>query len=363
MDSTSALVNRKRRFSKKQRVLLTMVLPGAIWLFLLRYLPMFGIVIAFKDYKIVSPKGAYSVAKALASGDAYSWMVNELPIWLQYITSKPLMAIAKWFDTGLLPFLRNLSQSDWVGLQNFKFLFLSPDSKVMFRNTILYNVSFIAVGLVISVTFAIMLSELTNKLAGKTYQTLMFFPYFMSWVVASYFVFAFIAPGKGLIIKFQESLGMTVTDWYNTPGPWPYILTIARHWKLIGYSTILYLAAITGIDKTQYEAASIDGATKWQQIRHITIPHIRPMITILLIMDVGRIMNADFGLFYSVPRNSGPLTQMTMVIDTYVYNAFSATGNVGMSSAAGLLQNVIGFICIMTANLIVRKIDEESSLF
>ncbi|MDD3206129.1 MAG: ABC transporter permease subunit [Lachnospiraceae bacterium] len=303
---------------KKTLALLSMVAPGAIWLILLRYIPMFGITIAFKDYKI------YTKAPSLVN---------------------------------------NIIHSKWVGLKNFKFIFATTDSWQMIRNTIGYNALWIVLGLVISVVFAIMLNEINNKFVAKSYQTLMFFPYFLSWVVASYFLLAFLDPTRGLLTHIQQNLGMTPTNWYNNPKPWPVILTIANLWKGIGYSTILYLAAITGIDSSQYEAASIDGANKWQQIRYVTLPHLKTIIIILFIMNVGKIFNADFGLFYSVPMNSGPLYPATQVIDTYVYNALIATNNVGMSSAAGLLQNVVGFICIMFANTIVKKVDPDSSLF
>ena len=156
---------------------------------------------------------------------------------------------------------------------------------------------------------------------------------------------------------------MDVINWYHEPKYWPVILTICNIWKNTGYSCILYLAAITGIDTTQYEAAAIDGATKWQQIKHITLPNLRPMICILLIMNVGKIFNADFGLFYSVPLNSGSLFPATQVIDTYVYRTLTATSNIGMSTAAGMFQQLVGFVCIMIANRVVSKIDADSSLF
>ncbi len=305
--------NRKKTF-----LLTTMALPGAIWLLLIRYLPMFGIALAFKNYK-VSPRG------------------NN--------------------------FFYNLIDSKWVGLDNFKFLFMTDESWVMIRNTLAYNVVFIILGLIIAVSFAVMMSELTSKFAAKTYQTLMFFPYFLSWVVASYFVLAFLDGTSGMIPNMQKAMGIKPMDWYQNTTYWPLILTISNLWKNVGYSTVLYLAAITGIDTTQYEAAAVDGATKWQQIRHVTLPNIRTMIIILLIMNVGRIFNADFGLFYSIPMNSGSLRPVTQVIDTYVYTSFIATGNVGMTTAAGLLQNVVGFICIIGANAIVRKADPDSSLF
>lgn len=303
---------------KKTFMLLTMVAPGAIWLVLLRYLPMFGIVMAFQDYKI------YTKAPSLVN---------------------------------------NIMHSEFVGFKNFKFLFATPDSLIMIRNTFLYNIVFIVLGLVISVFFAIILNEVTHKFLAKSYQTLMFFPYFLSWVVASYFLQAFLDPTSGLLTHLLQSWGVGHIDFYNIKGPWPYILVGANVWKNTGYSVVLYLAAITGIDATQYEAASIDGANKWQQILYVTLPHLKTMIIILFIMNVGKIFNSDFGLFYNVPMQSGPIKAVTQTIDTYVYTAMTATQNYCMTTAAGLLQNVIGFVCIMTANGIVRKVEPDSSLF
>ena len=174
---------------------------------------------------------------------------------------------------------------------------------------------------------------------------------------------AFLDPTSGMIPALQKSMGIKPTNFYHDTTYWPLILTLCSMWKNTGYSTVLYLSAITGIDRTQYEAASVDGATKWQQVLHVTLPHLKPMIVILLIMNVGKIFNADFGLFWSVPMNSAPLFPATQVVDTYVYRAYTSTRNVGMSTAAGFLQNLVGFICIMTANAIVRRLDEESSLF
>ncbi len=302
----------------KTMLLTTMVLPGALWFFLLRYLPMAGIILAFKNYKVY-PKNP--------------------------------------------TFWGNMMHSAWCGLDNFKFLFASSDSLLIIRNTLGYNILWIFLGMVIAVAFAIMLHEISQKFVAKSYQTLMFFPYFLSWVVASYFLLAFLDPTRGLIDHWLTARGAEPVDWYNSPKYWPFILTICNLWKNIGYSTILYLAAITGIDVTQYEAASIDGATKWQQIRYVTLPNLRPMISILLIMNVGKIFNSDFGLFYTVPLNSGTLFPVTQVIDTYIYRVMTATSNIGMSTAGGLLQNLVGFIFILAANRIVKRIDEDSSLF
>ncbi|ABX42932.1 ABC transporter permease [Lachnoclostridium phytofermentans] len=320
---SDSMVPRKppsKGFAKKKKniILLSMLAPGAIWLILLRYLPMFGIVIAFQKFTIY--------------------------------TKNPTL-------------LNNIIHSDWVGFKNFGFLFTTSDSWKMIRNTVGYNALWIVLGTVIAVSFAIMLSLLTKKFVAKAYQTLMFFPYFLSWVVASYFLMAFLDPTYGLINHLQKQWGIEATQWYFVSKPWPILLTVAYLWKNIGYSTVLYLAAITGIDTSQYEAASIDGANKKQQIRYITIPHLKTMIIILFIMSVGRIVNSDFGLFYQVPQNNGPLFPATQVLDTYVYRAFMATNNPGMSTAASLLQNVVGFFCVITANSIVRRIDEESSLF
>ncbi len=303
---------------KKTLVLLTMVAPAAIWLLLLRYLPMGGIILAFKNYKI-NPRNP--------------------------------------------SFISNLLSSKWVGFKNFEFLFKTNDAWIMFRNTLGYNIVFIILGVIIPVAFAIMMNEFTRKFVRKTYQTMMFFPYFLSWVVVSYFLNAFLDAQYGMIPTMQAAAGKEVTSWYTTPGPWPYLLVFANLWKNVGYSTVLYLAAITGIDANQYEAAAIDGASKWQQVLYVTIPHLRTMICILFIMNVGRIFASDFGLFYNVPMQNGALFSVTQTIDTYVYRAYIATGNPGQSSAAGLLQNVLGFICILSANAIVKKVDADSAMF
>lgn len=303
---------------KKTLVLLTMVAPAAIWLLLLRYLPMGGIILAFKDYK-VNPRNP--------------------------------------------SFISNLLNSKWVGIKNFEFLFKTDSAWIMIRNTLAYNVVFIILGVIIPVSFAIMMNEFTKKFVKKAYQTMMFFPYFLSWVVVSYFLNAFLDAQYGMIPAMQEAAGNEVISWYTTPRFWPYILVFANLWKNVGYSTVLYLAAITGIDSNQYEAAAIDGASKWQQVLYVTLPHLRTMIAILFIMNVGKIFASDFGLFYNVPMQNGALFSVTQTIDTYVYRAYIATGDPGQSSAAGLLQNVLGFVCIMTANGIVKKIDPDSSMF
>ncbi|MDR1263482.1 MAG: ABC transporter permease subunit [Oscillospiraceae bacterium] len=305
--------------TKKLIALTSMALPGAVWLLLLRYLPMFGIVIAFKEYRI------YTKANTL---------------------------------------LNNIIHSKWVGLKNFSFLFTTTDSLRMIRNTVCYNLVWIFLGMVVAVTFAVLLSQLPRQRIAKGYQTAMFFPYFLSWVVVSYFVFAFISPDKGLITAGQRAAGVVMpTNWYTVPGYWPGLLTVANLWKNAGYSSILYLATITGIDASLYEAARIDGATRPQQVRYITLPQLRSMILILLVMNLGRVFNSDFGLFYNVPMNSGPLFPVTQVIDTYVYRTYITTGNIGMSSAAGLFQQAVGFVFMMTMNMVAKRIDPNGGLF
>ena len=260
-------------------------------------------------------------------------------------------------------FFSNLIHSKWVGWKNFRFIFKNNMAAIALRNTVLYNLAFIILGIIIPVAFAIMMNELTHKFVPKAYQTLMFFPYFLSWVVVSYFLYAFISSQYGLITAAQRDAGEAVTNWYKNTGPWPYIIVFAKMWKDVGYTTMLYLSTITGIDSTQFEAAAIDGASKWQQTLYVTIPNLRTMIAILFIMNIGKIFNADFGLFWNVPMNDGALLNVTEVVDTWIYRIFTTTNNIGQSTAVGLIQNVASFICIIGANAFVKKIDEDSSMF
>jgi len=300
----------------KNRVMLFMVLPGAIWFFFFSYLPLVGTVAAFKQYRF-SREG----------------------------------------------FWASLSKSEWVGWDNFKFIFNNNDAFLITRNTLLYNLAIIALGLVFAVALAILLSELVNKRLAKLYQTGMFLPYFLSWVIVGYFVFSFLSMDRGMLNQLLTWLGFERISWYAEPGYWPYILVFVALWKSIGYNSIVYLASIMGIDRSLYEAAMIDGASKWQQIRNITIPLLSPIIIIMTLLAVGRIFYADFGLFYQVPRDSGTLYAATNVIDTYVYRGLKTTGEIGMSTAAGLYQSVVGFVLVMISNYIVRRIDKDSSLF
>ncbi|CAM4129340.1 sugar ABC transporter permease [Lederbergia lenta] len=298
------------------RIWLLMVLPGTIWFLLFSYLPMFGTVIAFKDFRI--------------SRDG---------------------------------FFASVLNSEWVGFDNFKYLFSTDSAFVITRNTILYNLVFIILGLVLAVAVAIILNELANKKLAKIYQTGMLFPHFLSWVIVSYFVFTFLSADRGLLNNILDGFGIDAISWYNEPKYWPFIIIFMSMWKGIGYGSIVYLAAIVGIDRTYYEAAMIDGATKWQQIRHVTIPMITPLIVILTILNVGKIFNSDFGLFYQLPRDSGALYSVTNTIDTFVYRGLMSLGDIGMSTAAGLYQSFVGLVLVLLTNYIVSKIDEENALF
>lgn len=301
-----------RRKHMKTLAITLMMLPGTIWLLVFRYLPMLGIVIAFQDYRPHPPN--------------------------------PTL-------------FNNIRHSQFIGLDNFRFIFSSDRSWNMLRNTLAYNFTFLVLTMIFSLALAICLNEIRRKFFAKLYQTLMFFPFFISWVVASYFVFAFFDPTFGLLSH--------VRDWYFDPRGWPVILTIAHLWKNLGFNCIIFVAAISGIDQGLYEAAAIDGASKWRQVWSITIPSVRPMIIILFIMAIGRIFNADFGLFWNIPMNMGQLQRVTEVFDTYVFRVMQMpfAGAMGMATAAGMFQNIIGLICVLGANAVVRKLDRESAMF
>ena len=296
---------------KANKELLLLSLPGGIWFLIFAYLPMFGILIAFQEYR---PEKN---------------------------------------------FLLSVLNSKFVGFKNFEFLFKSGDMWIIFRNTIGYNLLFIILGIVLPITVAMLLNELRNHGAVKVYQSMMFLPYFLSWVVVSYCLYAFLDPSKGLV---NNILGKNIS-WYTEKDYWPFIIIFMSQWKGVGYNTVVYLASICGIDQTFYEAAMLDGATKWQQVKYITVPLLRPVITILFIMSVGGIIRSDFGLFYQLPRNSGPLYPVTNVLDTYIYRALMKSSEIGMSSAAAFFQSVVGFALIMIANKVAAKIDNENTLF
>lgn len=299
---------RKANF-KAMLPLYLMMLPGLLYLLCNNYLPMFGILIAFKQ-------------------------VN--------------------FSIGIF-------QSPWCGLDNFEFLFKTKDAWTMIRNTVAYNVVWIAIGLVISITIAILMAEISNRKIAKVIQPIICFPSMVSAVILSYIVYGFLSNNYGFIN--QTILGGNGINWYATAKYWPVILTIVHFWQASGQSSIIYMASIGGIDKGLYESARLDGANKWQQITNITLPLLKPMITLMLLMSIGRIFNSDFGMFYQVPLGQGLLISTTQTIDTYVYRALLELNNVGMSSAASVFQAIIGFVLVLVSNAIVRKVDSENALF
>lgn len=314
--SSQGIIKKSRwQTFKENRELVGLALPGTIWFLLFAYLPIVGVIIAFKEWRI---------------------------------------------EGG---FIESLIKSPWVGLANFKFLFQSSDAWLITKNTILYNLTFIILGIIIPVTLAILLRELFNKKLSKFYQTAMFLPYFLSWVVVSYCLYAFLSPTQGFVNSMLASMGKDTVSWYTESKFWPYIIVFMSQWKSIGYGTVIYLAAICGIDKSYYEAAMIDGATKWQQIKNITLPLLKPVLIIMFITSIGGMFKSDFGLFYQLPKDSGALYPVTNVIDTYVYRALMNLGNIGMSTAAGLYQSFVGLILVLTTNAIVRKVDNENAFF
>lgn len=302
----------KKKQFKRYLPLFLMMLPGLAYLIINNYAPMFGLIIAFKN-------------------------VN---------------------------FAQGIFASDWIGLQNFEYLFKTSDAYIITRNTLLYNAGFIVLNLVISVTIAILLNEIRSKIMARFYQSVVLLPYLISMVIVSYLVYALLSIETGFLNNtVLPLLGLDQISWYSEPQYWPYILTIVHIWKSVGFLCVVYLAAIIGIDQEYYEAATLDGASKWQQIRAITLPLIAPVITMMTLLAIGRIFYSDFGLFYQVPMDAGALSDTTNVIDTYVYRGLMQLGDIGMSSAAGLYQSLVGFVLVILANYVVRKVNKDNALF
>lgn len=295
---------------KKAIPIYIMLLPGFIYLLVNNYMPMGGLIMAFKNVK---------------------WNVG---LW----------------------------KSDWVGFSNFEYLFKTPDALIITRNTILYNVAFIIVNLIVALFYAIMLSEIKSKLV-KFYQTAIMLPFMISMVIVSYLAYAFLAGDTGLLNVILKTIGLNPVSWYIESKYWPIILVIVNCWKGVGYGTVVYLASILGVDPELYEAASVDGINEWKKIKYITLPIIKPTIITMVMLNVGRIFYSDFGLFYQVPMASGPLVNVTNTIDTYVYRGLIKLGDVGMSSAAGFYQSMVGFILILLANWLAKKFSKENALF
>ena len=294
----------------KYRQLFVLAFPGMLFLLIFNYIPLYGLILPFKDFR---------------------------------------------YDLGFF-------KSPWIGLNNFKFLFNNGAAWRITRNTVGINFGFIMALLVFGVVFALMLNELTKRQI-KFYQTVIFFPYFLSWVVVSYVLLALLDMDKGLANKIIVLFGKSPVLWYNEAKNWPVILIMSNTWKNLGYHVIIYYAGLVGISPEYYEAADIDGATRLQKIRYISIPLIKPLIIIMFLLSIGKIFYGNFDLFYNLTRNSAALYPTTDVIDTYVFRALRATGDIGMASAAGAYQSVVGFFIVIFANFIVKKTSPENSLF
>lgn len=273
----------------------------------------------------------------------------------------PMVGLVMAFQN--LDFAKGIFTSPFIGFKNFEFLFASTDAWIVTRNTILYNVVFIVLNLFLSVGLAIIMHELTCVRYSKVLQTIYIMPHFLSMVVVATIVYAFLSPTSGFLNSILAEFGISRINWYAKKEAWPFILVLVNVWKHVGYNSIVYVATISGISDEYYEAALIDGATKLQQIRYITIPHMRYIIAIKLIMAIGGIFQSDFGLFYTVPRDTGSLYPVTNVLDTYIYRGMMNLNNMGMSTAAGLYQSVVGFVLVLVANKIVSKIDPETAMF
>ena len=306
----------KRKIKKSDWQLYSLCLLPVLLVFIFNYIPMFGTVLAFKNYK---------------------------------------------FNLGILG-------SPWVGFSNFEFFFKSDVFTQLIRNTIFNNFLFIVFGVAASVIVAILLFELKSRNATKVFQTMLITPHFMSWVIVAYMVYAILNPNYGYLNQLLACFGGEKVDWYSKPYAWPVILTITSVWKTVGMDSVVYYASLMGIDTSLFEAAEVDGATKLQRTIHIVLPSLVPLIAILTILKIGNIFRADFGLFYTVTQDgaNGNLYQTTNVIDTYIFRTFkeNASGNsYGLTADVGLLQSFVGMILVIATNAISKKIDSDLGLF
>lgn len=261
-------------------------------------------------------------------------------------------------------FMKGIFGSDWCGFDNFRFLFTTKDAWVMTRNTVLYNIIFIILGTTFAIFLAILLCELGETMRAKFFQSALLLPNLLSWVIVAFVVFAILNADTGFINNsILKPLGLEEISWYTYPKAWPFILVITSLWKSAGYSSIIYMAGIAGIDKALYESSALDGATKIQQIFKITLPMLKPTVITMTLMSISKMFYSDFGLFYQVPQNSGALFGVTQTIDTYVYRGLMELNDVGMSAAAGFYQSIVGFILVLAANAIVGKLDKDNALF
>ena len=305
-----SLSKKKFRMRKEHLQLISMTLPGVILLILFNYMPMFGTILAFKKFK---------------------------------------------YNLGFL-------KSPWCGLDNFKFFFQSGNLSRLLKNTVGMNLLFLIVGTILNVILALLLYEITSRLAIKVFQTIMFLPFLISWITASFALYTNLSDVDGIINNFIIANGGEKIMWYGEAGRWPLILLICYIWKTTGFGVIVNYGNLVSIDKSYFEAAELDGASRLQSMWYISIPFIRPIVTMMFILSLGRVFSADFGMFYYLPRNSSLLYRTTDVIDTYVYRALRVSGDVGMSSAIGLCQSVIGFVILLLTNKVSRVLNEDGGI-
>lgn len=294
-----------------------MALPAIIWYALFCYLPLFGIFFAFKEF---TPRPGESLFRNL--------------------------------------FLN----SPWVGLRNFSYLFHNPQCWAIIGNTLFYNLIFLVAGIILPVFLAILLSEIHQRMFTGFVQMVLILPYFLSWVIVGYCVYGFLATDTGQINAILKLFGQQAVQWYQSPQYWRVILILVGIWKTCGYSLVIYLCSITSIDRSLYESASLDGATFRQQVRHITLPLLRPTIATIFILNIGSLLTSDFGLFYQVPMDSGALQEVTQTLDVYVYKSLLQQANFSYSSAAAFLQSAVGCVLLVLCNLLIHRLDSDSAL-
>ncbi|WP_226393452.1 ABC transporter permease subunit [Ructibacterium gallinarum] len=253
--------------------------------------------------------------------------------------------------------------SDWVGLDNFKTFILSNDFMVLLKNTLVNNALMIAFSTAAAVALAVLLFNLKSRSKTKFFQTVFITPHFISWVVVGYIVYSFLNPSYGIVNSLLKMMELPEVEWYSIPWLWIPILVITETWKTIGMNSVIYYATLMSIDESLFEAARMDGAGKWMITKKIILPELASIVTIMTIMAIGKIFRADFGLFYFVPRNVGALYPVTDVFDTYIFRQMRIDNNLNISAAAGLLQSVVGFICVMVTNHVVNRVDSDKALF
>lgn len=311
-DTNTKLKKKRKKYGRSHFELTAMAFPSMLLLFIFSYLPMAGLIIAFKDYR---------------------------------------------YNLGIF-------KSPWVGLKNFQYLFESNNFWILIRNTILYNIGSMVISTVICIIVAIFLSMITKKICIKLFQSGMFLPYFLSWVVVSYISYTLFEFNSGIINTILAKFSREPISFYTEQKYWPFILIFFSIWKGLGFSVMIYYGNILSIDTDLFEAASIDGCNGFQKVWYITLPHLKQTVIVLLLLSIGRMLYSDYGLFLYIPQDTGVLYNVTDVLDTYILRALRLAGSVGESSATGFLQSIVGLILVSTSNWVAGKIDDgENKLF